>query len=247
MATYRSFFSPQAELGDGYLVLDPRESHHLVRVFRARESANVEVLDGMGTCFKGRLVTADAKAARIEIDSLERVEKARIAVTLVQAVPKGKAMDLILRTATQIGVSVVQPVFASHGEVFIKGARLESKLDKWRLTMIEACKQCGVKWLPELAPPLTIEDWLDLPAKEDSLRLVASLETSRISLNKALSDASSASTIQVAVGPEGDFSANEYAQMRSAKFKSVRLGANVLRAETAAAYLLSVVDQISQK
>lgn len=247
MATYRSFFSPQAELGDGYLVLDPRESHHLVRVFRARESANVEVLDGMGTCFKGRLVTADAKAARIEIDSLERVEKARIAVTLVQAVPKGKAMDLILRTATQIGVSVVQPVFASHGEVFITGARLESKLDKWRLTMIEACKQCGVKWLPELAPPLPFEDWLDLPAKEDSLRLVASLETSRISLNKALSDASSASTIQVAVGPEGDFSANEYAQMRSAKFKSVRLGANVLRAETAAAYLLSVVDQISQK
>ncbi|MEC9227629.1 MAG: RNA methyltransferase PUA domain-containing protein, partial [Verrucomicrobiota bacterium] len=77
MATYRSFLLPQAELGDGYLVLDPRESHHLVRVFRARESANVEVLDGMGTCFKGRLVAADAKAARIEIDSLERVEKAR--------------------------------------------------------------------------------------------------------------------------------------------------------------------------
>jgi 16S rRNA (uracil1498-N3)-methyltransferase len=247
MATHRSFLFPQAELGNGYLVLDSRESHHLVRVFRARESANVEVLDGMGTCFKGRLVTADAKAARIEIDSLERVEKARIAVTLVQAVPKGKAMDLILRTATQIGVSVVQPVFASHGEVFITGARLESKLDKWRLAMIEACKQCGVKWLPELAPPLTFEDWLDLPAKEDSLRLVASLETSRISLHKALSDASPASTIQVAVGPEGDFSANEYAQMRSAKFKSVRLGANVLRAETAAAYLLSVVDQISQK
>ncbi|HBO57307.1 MAG TPA: hypothetical protein DD622_02600, partial [Opitutae bacterium] len=142
MAAYRSFLFPQAELREGYLVLDPRESHHLVRVFRARESANVEVLDGMGTCFKGRLVTADAKAARIEIDSLERVEKARIAVTLVQAVPKGKAMDLILRTATQIGVSVVQPVFASHGEVFITGARLESKLDKWRLAMIEACKQC---------------------------------------------------------------------------------------------------------
>ena len=247
MATHRSFLFPQAKRGNGYLILDPRESHHLVRVFRARESANVEVLDGMGTCFKGRLVTADTKAARIEIDSLERVDKAQIAITLVQAVPKGKAMDLILRMATEIGVSVVQPVFASHGEFCITGARLESKLDKWRLTMIEACKQCGVKWLPELAPPLTFEDWLDLPVSDDSLRLVASLETSRISLYKALSDTSPASTIQVAVGPEGDFSANEYAQMRSAKFKSVRLGANVLRAETAAAYLLSVVDQISQK
>ena len=247
MATYRSFLFPQAELGDGYLVLDPRESHHLVRVFRARENANVEVLDGMGTCFKGRLAAADAKAARIVIDSLERVEKARIAVTLVQAVPKGKAMDLILRMATEIGVSAVQPVFTSHGEVCITGERLEAKIDKWHLTMIEACKQCGVKWLPELAPPLTFEDWLDLPTNDDSLRLVASLETSRISLHKVLSAAPSVSSIQVAVGPEGDFSANEYAQMRSAKFKPVRLGANVLRAQTAAAYILSVVDQISQK
>ena len=77
--------------------------------------------------------------------------------------------------------------------------------------------------------------------------LVASLETSRIPLHKVLSAAPFISSIQVAVGPEGDFSANEYAQMRSAKFKPVRLGANVLRAQTAAAYILSVVDQISQK
>ena len=128
MAIYRTFLFPQAERGDGYLILDPRESHHLVRVFRARESANVEVLDGMGTCFKGRLVTADAKAALIEIDSLEQVEKARISITLVQAVPKGKAMDLILRMATEIGVSVVQPVLASNGEVCITGARLKVEI-----------------------------------------------------------------------------------------------------------------------
>ena len=119
MTIYRSFLLPKAELGNGYVILDPRESHHLVRVFRARDSANVEVLDGMGTCFKGRLVVLDAKAARIEIDSLERVEKAQIAVTLVQAVPKGKAMDLILRMANVIGVAAVQPVFASHGEFCI--------------------------------------------------------------------------------------------------------------------------------
>ena len=50
-----------------------------------------------------------------------------------------------------------------------------------------------------------VRKWLDLPVSDDSLRLVASLENSRISLHKALSDAPPASTIQVAVGPEGDF------------------------------------------
>ena len=52
--------------------------------------------------------------------------------------------------------------------------------------------------------------------------------------------------VVVAVGPAGDFSVAEYAGLRDAGFKAVRLGANVLRAETAAAYILSVVDQATR-
>jgi 16S rRNA (uracil1498-N3)-methyltransferase len=53
--------------------------------------------------------------------------------------------------------------------------------------------------------------------------------------------------VVVAVGPEGDFTAGEYAALATAGFQPVRLGANVLRAETAAAYILSVVDQCAKK
>jgi 16S rRNA (uracil1498-N3)-methyltransferase len=105
-------------------------------------------------------------------------------MTLLQSIPKGKAMDLILRMATEIGATCVQPVFTYQGEVQIKGERLISKTEKWRLTMIESCKQCGLAYLPELALPSSLAEWINSERRVSSiteteattLRVVASLE-----------------------------------------------------------------------
>jgi 16S rRNA (uracil1498-N3)-methyltransferase len=247
MAHYRSFLFPEASIEAGVIVLDPRESHHLVRVFRAKVGETVEVLDGKGTRYQARIEGADAKAATLEIESEQSSARLRPAVTLVQSIPKGKTMDLILRIATEIGAASVQPVFTDQGEVQIKGERLRTKVEKWRATMIESCKQCGLAHLPELCPPATLTDWL---AREESrgasLRIVASLEADSHPLKDVLEAGGAPGEVVVAVGPEGDFSPNEYSALRAAGFNSVRLGANVLRAETAAAYILSVVDQCAQ-
>jgi len=248
MARYRSFLFPEATVGEGYLVLDPRESHHLVRVFRAREGETIEVLDGAGHRYLGRIAEAQARAARIEIETVEESPPDIPLVRLLQAIPKGKTMDLILRMATEIGASEIQPVFTDQGEVQIKGDRLNSKVDKWRLTMIEACKQCGVPRLPKLSSPVRLKEWLEsIPAANRSLRIVASLEEGSQPLTQVLAEAGRIESITVAVGPEGDFSVAEYQLLRGAGFKPVRLGANVLRAETAAAYVLSVVDQFERR
>ncbi len=244
MARYRSFLFPEATVGDGFVVLDARESHHLVRVFRAKVGETVEVLDGQGRRYQGKLAEANAKGARIALDSVVEQARSGPAVTLLQAVPKGKAMDLILRMATEIGASTIQPIFTDQGEVQIKGERLNSKVEKWRITMIEACKQCGLAYLPTLEEPLSLKQALQT-APENCMRIVASLEDGSRPLADVLAANPDVDAIQVAVGPEGDFSAAEYQQLHEAGFQPVRLGANVLRAETAAAYILSVVDQLA--
>ena len=244
MARYRSFLFAEASVGTGSLTLDVRESHHLMRVLRAKSGETVEVLDGKGTRYFGRIATVDAKAVRVEVDSVEKTQAPRPRVTLLQSIPKGKTMDLILRMATEIGAAQVQPIFTDQGDVQIQGKRLLSKVDKWKVTMIEACKQCGLGYLPELLEPVSIQEWLSAhPPAEGTLRLVASLETSSGSLLDALALAQSVTEVIVAVGPEGDFTASEYTALQASGFQPVRLGENVLRSETAAAYLLSVVDQ----
>lgn len=242
MAKYRSFLFADAVVEGGAILLDRRESHHLIRVFRARVGDPVEVLDGAGTRYYGTILEADAKAARVEVDTVESEAKPNGDVVLLQSIPKGKAMDLILRTATEIGVSSIQPVFTEHGDVLMKGDRLASKLEKWRLTMIEACKQCGLAYLPKLKTPLELDTYLQsLPEAGQALHLVASLQSDAQRLTDCLNR--EATSVTLAVGPEGDFSIREYRAMAASGFLPVRLGANVLRAETAAAYFLSVVDQ----
>ena len=244
MARYRSFLFPEAVVEADALILDARESHHLVRVFRAKVGETVEVLDGKGTRYLGHIAEANGKAVRIRIDSVEQVAVPLPAVTLLQSMPKGKTMDLILRMATEIGAARVQPVFTHQGDVQIKGERLLSKLEKWRLTMIESCKQCGLSYLPELDVPVSLQQWIaEHPPSGGALRVVASLEAGSRPLREVLETAGALDEIVVAVGPEGDFTAEEYAALAEAGFVPVRLGANVLRAETAAAYILSVVDQ----
>ena len=255
MARYRSFLFTEASAETGSLTLDARESHHLMRVLRAKSGETVEVLDGKGTRYLGRIATVDARAVRVEVDSIEKTQAPRPRVTLLQSIPKGKAMDLILRMATEIGATCVQPVFTDQGEVQMKGERLISKTEKWRLTMIESCKQCGLAYLPELAAPSSLTEWVNSEERASSvtkaeatkLNIVASLEEGSRLLFEVLETAGEFDEVIVAVGPEGDFTAGEYASLAAAGFQSVRLGANVLRAETAAAYILSVVDQFASK
>lgn len=246
MAGYRSFLFPGSETNQDYIILDARESHHLVRVLRAKIGEAIEVLDGRGTRYQGILEMNNPKSAKVGIHNIETVENLGPRVRLVQALSKGKAMDLILKMATEIGASEIQPVFTDQGEVQIRGDRLKSKLEKWQVTMIEACKQCGLPFLPELKEAISLREWLQNRENNPGvLSLVASLEEGSRPLVQALdSNRVSTSWFEVAIGPEGDFSRAEYQLLKNSGFRAVRLGANVLRAETATAYMLAVIDQI---
>ena len=243
MANYRSFIFPDATIEGDRVTLDSRESHHLVRVFRAREGDAVELLDGRGQVRSGVLEQADAKRALVRVKAERTVAAQLPPITLLVAVTKGKAMDLILRMATEIGATVVQPVFTDHSEVRLDAAREQTKLEKWELVLVEACKQCGLPWLPELKAPVRLDDWCPA-APAETLKIVASLEAGSRPLKELLPAASATGGVVLAVGPEGDFSEKEYRLLREAGFLPARLGAQVLRAETAAAYLLSVTDQL---
>ena len=99
MARFRSFLFPDALIEAHLLTLDVRESHHMVRVLRAKAGESVEVLDGKGSRYFGHITDAKAKAVKVEIESVERTSKRTPKVTLLQSIPKGKTMDLILRMA----------------------------------------------------------------------------------------------------------------------------------------------------
>lgn len=240
MARYRSFLFPDATVEEGFILLDRRESHHLAHVFRAKVSETVEVLDGKGTHYFGSIYSISTRAVRIAVESIKTMPVTRPRIVLLQSESKAKAMDMVVRMATEIGVSAIQPMFTDQGE------HQERKHEKRMLVMIEACKQCGLSYVPELHQPRHLQDWLQSnPRKDKTLRVVASLEAGSQPLLSVLNKTlDSLEEVIVAVGPAGDFSESEYECLRDNGFTAVRLGSSVLRVETAVAYTLSVVDQV---
>ena len=217
------------------------EARHLVQVLRIKPGATVTVFDGHGTRATAEVLTASRDAVALRIGETITPPAARPAITLAQAIPKGKNMDLIVQKAVELGVAAIQPLVTKNTIVHPG----EGKSDKWRRTALEACKQCGQDTLPAVTDALPYERWIAsgagiLPAT-DPLKLIASLAPGAKPLREILHAHPNTSEVTLLIGPEGDFTAEETAAALEAGFLPVTLGDIVLRVETAALFCLSAL------
>jgi 16S rRNA (uracil1498-N3)-methyltransferase len=245
MPDFRAY-APAATADAAEIRLIPEESHHLVAVNRCARGDPVTAFDGRGREWLAECSDPSKGAAVL------RVKESRLApprpheITLAQALPKGATMDDIVRQATEIGAVCVVPLRSERTQVHLDDERAGKKLEKWRTAAIEAAKQCGNPWLPEIAP---IQDCAGFmaAARDYDLKLVASLHGGATSLKKPLAGYTARHgraprRVLWLVGPEGDFSPAEMTAAISAGFQPVTLGPLVLRSNTAATYALSILS-----
>ncbi len=231
------------------LWLDETETHHLVTVNRARVGEPVTAFDGAGREWVCRLAAGgERRRARLMVESESRRPGPACRLILGQAVPKGGVMEDIVRQATELGVALVVPLETERVEWRLDAERAERKREKWRANAIEAAKQCGNAWLPEIRPTVGLEAFLrDVEAVGVELRLVASLAPGARSLAAVLREFRSEhggrppSSAAWLVGPEGDFTPVEAARAAEAGWVPVSLGPLVLRCDTAAVCALGVL------
>ena len=226
--------------------LSPDESHHLAAVNRCGRGDPVIAFDGQGHEWITECIEPNKNATVLHVKE-RRVAKPRPhAITLAQAVPKGSTMDEIVRQATEVGAARVVPLLSERTQVHLDGERAEKKIEKWRVVAIEAAKQCGNPWLPEISSLQSLPEFLATTSGYD-LKLVASLHAGTLSLKTALSHygqkhgGASPKRILWLVGPEGDFSPAEMTAAITAGFQPITLGPLVLRSDTAAIFALSIL------
>ena len=229
----RFFLPPDSWVDEAWLTGD--EAKHLSQVLRIRAGETVTVFDGSGRRAEAVIREVARDRARLDLGSIVQTPAPKPFVTLALAIPKGKNMDLVVQKAVELGVSVIQPL-VTRRTIVQPG---EGKAEKWRRVTLEACKQCGLDHLPEVAEPLAFSEWL---AKREGsgLALIASLTPGARPM-KDVVRAGEGSAVTVLIGPEGDFTPEATSAALTAGFHPVTLGANVLRAETAALFCLSAL------
>jgi 16S rRNA (uracil1498-N3)-methyltransferase len=215
-----------------------------VVVNRARRGDTVIAFDGLGTEWTTTLAEDRKHGAVLAVTSQHQRPPLAGTLTLGQALPKGTSMDGIVRKATEIGTARIVPLETERTQVHLAAERSERKIEKWRTAALEAAKQCGNPFLPEIDPVSLLDPFLAAVQSND-LKLIASLHDGAISLKQAFAayrhqHQRNPATVAWLIGPEGDLTPNEVARAVSAGFIPVTLGPLVLRCETAATYALSV-------
>jgi 16S rRNA (uracil1498-N3)-methyltransferase len=261
------FYLPPNEWNPAAPILSGAEAHHCQKVLRMAPGAKVILFDGRGREMTAEIVTIDGAKIRLRSLHESATPPLRCRITLGQAIPKRKNMDLIVQKAVEIGAAEIAPLISDRTVVRLDPESAAQKQAKWQTVALEAAKQCGQNWLPEVRAPQTVRDFFSgvaagvSPATPKILRparpplhqnnfdlaLIGSLQPDALHLKSILSEYLNEhgrlpATVLMLVGPEGDFTPAELSLARRHGCRPITLGPIILRVETAAIYCLSILS-----
>ncbi|HXA10139.1 MAG TPA: 16S rRNA (uracil(1498)-N(3))-methyltransferase [Chthoniobacterales bacterium] len=135
------------------------EAHHARSVLRLQPGDRVVLFDGCGREATAEIAALEATAVLVRILHEAVSPPLRARITLAQAIPKGKNMDLIVQKAVEIGAAEIFPLLSARSVVQLDPESAAQKQAKWQTTALEAAKQCGQNWLPHVHTPRTPNDF----------------------------------------------------------------------------------------
>lgn len=159
-----------------------------------------------------------------------------IKITLIQALIRKERWEFLLQKATELGVYRVVPLILRRNVVKWDKAESKHKRARYQKIMQEASEQSKRLLVPELMDVITLKDIKSYLSQNN---LVCYENEQAQFIKNVLKPSES---ITIICGPEGGFDPSEIDQLIEMGFKSVHLGARILRAETASLYVLSAVD-----
>jgi len=247
---HRCFVGP-AQWSESEAILPEDEEHHLLHVLRAQPGDTVMIFDGRGREAPAEVISAPASGtlrrepARTTLrvtGDIRFTPREKPALVLIQSIPKGKRMDLIVEKATELGVSQILPVISERAVVRLTDSQRRERQKRWQRIALSAARQCGTVWLPEVMMPVALAEFMTAGPSFD-LFLVGSLRPPAASLRRVVNRAKGRALqrISLLIGPEGDLSPSELEAAVNAGAVEVSFGTSVLRVETAALYGLTVL------
>lgn len=224
---HRFFISADALRYDSVAL--PEEIRRHLKVLRLGRDAQIQLLDGAGNVCLCRIDALDRHRGSAVVLQRHREYETAFPVELMQALPKGDKLDLVLQKGTELGIGRFAPLQTERSVPRLSSGREEQRRRRWLRIVREAARQSRRSVLPQIEDIRTLEEAVH--ACRSSLRLMLWEAESR-PLDEVLpQQAPSGATLLI--GPEGGFSEREAQLARDAGFLPVMFGPRILRSETA--------------
>lgn len=220
------------------LELESQAAIHLTKVLRLPVEAELILFNGDGCEYSARITRIQRQRAWVCIhDSQERDHESPLKIHLCQGISKGERMDYTIQKAVELGVTHITPLISEYVTVQLKADRLTKRLNHWQGIINSACEQSGRNRLPLLDPAEKFEQWIQT-YDNNATRLT--LTPDATTTLKTLDMPQQSFTLLI--GPEGGLSQHEITLSEQYGFKGIKLGPRILRTETAAVTMISILQ-----
>lgn len=219
------------------VILDAVASNHILQVLKLKVDDKLIVFDGTGGEFSATIKTVVNKRQAIIVTEtfIHCNNESPINIHIGQGISRGEKMDFTIQKTTELGVKTITPLFTERCNIKLKDHRLEKRLTHWQKVAISGSEQSGRCYVPDILHSQSLKDWLTTTS---GLCLVLDPHTS----NKLTDFEKLPDSVTVLIGPEGGLSDNEIILAKQKNFQSVALGPRILRTETAALAIVSILQ-----
>lgn len=220
----RLFYDSNINSKDTSHQLSEEESKHIIRVLRMNIGDTVGMLNGNGSLFECQISDDNTKRCKLKIIE-EKIED-RPSYDIHIAIGPTKQMDRLewfVEKATEIGITEITLIECTNSE------RSKIKIDRLVKKCVSAMKQSHRLFLPKINELTTFKEFI----KRHPSGLIAHCYNEERS---KISDVFELKNCPIMIGPEGDFTKEEIELALQSGYKTITLGENRLRTETAGLY-----------
>lgn len=237
MRVSRLYVSATLNVG-GRLELDDDAAHYVRTVLRLKQDQTILLFNGQGGEYLCRLSEVSRKTVRVEIEEfMTRDVESPLTVTLGLGISRGDRMDWAVQKAVELGVTQLTPLVTERCVIKFNDDKKQQRLQHWQVIIQHAAEQSGRTRLPTLGEIAGLTGWAN---QQQDLRVFLDPYA-----EQSLADLHPENNrVTLLSGPEGGFSDQERQIARAAGFVPVRMGARILRTETAVLAALTAVQTL---
>lgn len=218
-------------------ILSDNDIHHIKRVMRCKNNDKIEIVYN-AKVYLCNIDDIDSLSLSI-IESYQEDRELNVELTIAVALVQEQKFDLILQKLTELGVTSIIPIKTERSIVKIDESKQEKKKNRWVTICKEASEQSHRVTIPEVKNIMTMKELIN---NKKELNLICSLNENTKPLEEYLNN--DLKDILFVIGPEGGFTKKEEEFLIENGFQGTTLGKRVLRVETAAIYVSSIINYV---
>lgn len=246
------FFIAPSQVSGSRISISDEDVRHIAAVLRMKTGDALLLCDGQGAEYQVAIAEISKSEIKTDIINQSKREIASPRITLCQGLPKSDKMDWIVQKATELGVSNIVPLVTERTIVKIRDE--EKRISRWQKICREAAMQSNRPDIPQIEQVRSFRDFIfsldpgprpltpGSSAPEPGTLLLIPWEEGTEPIKDVLQKSREVKKVIVLIGPEGGFSSVEASMAREKGFHAVSLGPNILRTETAAIAVLSMIS-----